>query len=93
MSAMTVCRSSGHFCTQYRYYQRDPRHENVPSQHFQKAREFAYMPAYHHSSASQLSLSGFLNVVLSAQNNVIRAVVKLRTELFVTAIMGPDAVA
>ena len=51
------------------------------------------LPAYHYSSASQLSLTGFLQIVLSAQYNVIRTIVKSRPDLFVTAMMWLDTVA
>ena len=64
------------------------------SQHFQKVPEFAYAPAYPppHSSASQLSLSGFLNIALSAQHNVIRDTARSRPELFAIAMVEPDTV-
>ena len=67
-------------------------HETVLSKHFQKAPEFAYTPAYHHSPGSQLSLSGILNIALSAKTNMIRAIAKSRSEFFVTTIVGPDTV-
>ena len=67
-------------------------HKTVRSQHFQKTPEFAYTPAYHHSSASQLSLSCYLNIALSAQHNMIRAIAKSQPESCVVTMVGPDTV-
>ena len=93
MSAMTVE-------DQYIYIQRTgimkmiSHHGTVRSQHFQKAPEFAYTTAYHFSSDSQLSLSGFLNIALYAQHNIFELSSNNdQSCLLSTAMMGPDTVA